>query len=253
MTDEPIAEVTPLPVAERGRVLTSTAKLMENGLFLLQFLLFAGVAFTPAILGGVAATQKLFPGNQTLSFAPVLAGLGLTGLLAWVLGGRMLRKPWSADYLFRKAQAELLRRPDTLVDPHTPEAIFVEIIPRRNWKQIALNNAEDVGLLHLDEDRRQLLLEGDQKRYRIPVPAIVSCEVELMNPSEADDPRGTPVGLVLLLVRDRLGERELPLRPVRTVAGDALGGNYVERAHELQRRILALCPAGRAELAPAGV
>jgi hypothetical protein len=230
MTDETIADIAPLAVALRGRVLTPSAKLFENGLFLLQFLLFAAIAFAPAVLGGLAATRHLFPGNNALSFAPVLIGLGLTAALCWVLGGRMLRKPWSADYLFRKAQAEFLRRSDAVVDPTNPEALFVEIVPRRNWGQIALQNAEEVGFLHLDAERRHLLLEGDNKRYRIPLQAVISYDVELMNPSEAEDERGTPVGLVVLKLRDRLGERELPLRPVRTVSGDPLGGNYVERA-----------------------
>jgi hypothetical protein len=50
------------------------------------------------------------------------------------------------------------------------------------------------------------------------------------------------VGLVVLTVRDRLGSRELPLRPVRTIAGDALGGNYMERARELWRRVMEAFP-----------
>lgn len=249
MSDEPLAEVTSVPLSQSGRVLTPGAKLLENGLFLLQFLLFAALAFTPAIVGGLLATQPLFPGKPGLSFAPVVVGLAITGILAWVLGGQMLRKPWSADYLFRRAQAALLARPDAFVGAGNPEAIFVEIIPRRNWGQIALQNAEDVGFLFLDGGRRQILVEGDKKRYRIPVQAVVSCDVELINPGEANDPRGVPVGLVLLKVCDRLGEREIPLRPVRTVAGDPLGANYVERAHELQRRVLEVCSEGQHEAA----
>jgi hypothetical protein len=237
MSDETIADIALVPLSQRGRVLTTSAKLLENGLFLFQFLLFTALTFAPATLGALVATWQLFPGNQALSFAPVVLGLGLTVGLGWVLGGCMLRKPWSADYLFHKARTELLQRPDTIVDPNDPEAIFVEVIPRRNWGQLALQNAEDIGFLLLDTSKRQVLFEGDNKRYRIPARAVLSCEVELMNPNEADDPRGTPVGLVVLKVRDRLGERELPLRPVRTGARDPLGGNYTERAHELQRRM----------------
>jgi hypothetical protein len=71
----------------------------------------------------------------------------------------------------------------------------------------------------------------------------------MMNKQEAEDPRGMPVGLVILMVRDRMGERELPLRPVRTVSGDPLGGNYVARAQELQRRILNMCSCEEAVVA----
>jgi hypothetical protein len=237
MLNEPIAEITPLPLAERGRVLTSATKWAENGLFLFQFLLFMALAFTPAVLGGLAATRHLFPGNRALSFSPVLVGFGLSGLLSWFLGGRILRKPWSADYMFRKAQRVVQERPEAIVDLNNEEAIFLEIIPRRNWTSIALQNAEDLGFLYLDKQGRRLLIEGDNKRYRIPVATVISSEVELMNPEAADDKQATPIGLVVLKVRDRLGERELPLRPVRTVGGDAMGGNYIERARELERRI----------------
>jgi hypothetical protein len=253
MPDEPIADITSVPMAIRGRVLTSSAKLAENGIFLGQFLLFIAIAFAPGILGGLAATRHLFPGNNALSFAPVLIGLAVTAGLCWVLGGNMLRKPWSADFMFHRAQGELLSRVDKIVDPKMPEAIFVEVVPRRNWGSLSLNNAEEVGFLNLDTERRQILIEGDNKRYRIPVEAIVSFGVELMNPIEAEHERGTPVGLVVLKLRDRLGERELPLRPVRTVSGDSLGGNYVERAKELRERIMEMCPTVRAEPASAGV
>jgi hypothetical protein len=167
----------------------------------------------------------------------VLVGLALTVGLAWVLGGRMLRRPWSADYLFRKAQRVVLERADAIVDVHDPDAIFVEVIPRRNWGQVALQTAEDVGFLRLDFQQHEMLIEGDNKRYQAPRGAVVACSVELMNPAAAEDPRGVPQAVVVLTVRADLGERELPLRPVRTISGDALGGNYVERAHELHRRI----------------
>ncbi|MBI3410644.1 MAG: hypothetical protein HY040_20095 [Planctomycetes bacterium] len=251
MIDDSLADITPVPLSQRGRVLTSSAKWMENGLFLLQFLVFAAIAFAPAILGGVLATRRLFPGNQALSFAPVLVGLALTAGFGWVLGGWMMRKPWSADYMFHKAQSELSQRTEAIVDPNNPEAIYVEVIPRRNWGQISLQNADDVGFLFLDAEGRQMLLEGDNKRYRIPVQALVSCDVELMNPSAADDERATPVGLVIIKVRDRMGEREIPLRPVRTVAGDALGGNYMARAHELNRRLLGAFPEALLEITSA--
>ena len=63
------------------------------------------------------------------------------------------------------------------------------------------------------------------------------------------DQRSMPVALVILTVRDeRVGEREIRLLPRRTVAGDALGGNYLERAHELHRRIGSLAADERAGL-----
>lgn len=147
----------------------------------------------------------------------------------------------------------MAQRPDAIVDVNCGDAIFVEVIPRRNWKQITLQNAEDVGLLRIDREQRQVLFEGDIKRYRIPAEAIVASDMELMNKNDANDPRSISVGIVVLTVRDRLGERELPLRPVRTVSGDPLGSNYVARAHELQRRILEVCSLAAEARTPATV
>jgi hypothetical protein len=243
MTDECIADIVPVPAPFRGRVLTTSTKLMENGIFLLQFLLLAACTFAPAIVGGLAATSHLVPGNTLLSFSPVLIGLAATAGLGWVLGGYMLRQPWSSRYMLHKTRAEFLGRQDPLVDANCPDAIFVEVIPRRNWGQITLQNAEDIGLLRIDPEQRGLLIEGDNKRYRIPAQSVVSCDVESMNSYEAKDPQAFPIGLVVLTVRDRLGDREVPLRPVRTVAGQRLGGNYMARAQELQRRILSICSA----------
>lgn len=243
MAEESIADITPVPQRYRGQILTTSGKLAENGLFLFQFLLYTAIAFAPAVVGGIAATSwNLFPNNPNLNFSPVVVGLGLTFAVGWVLGGQMMRKPWSADFMFHRAQRAIAERPDTIVDANNEDAIYVEIIPRRNWSQVSLQNAEDVGFLHLDDQRGELLFEGDNKRYRIGVQQVISHSVELMNPSAANDPRATPIGLLVIKVRDRLGEREIPIRPVRTVAGDSLGGNYMERAHELQRRIANVLP-----------
>jgi hypothetical protein len=234
------AEVSSVPAAYRGKILTLPTKLLENGAFLVQFVLFWGVTLVPAILGGLAATGTLWPAGWEPSFVPVLVGLAASGGLAWVAFGRVQRNPWSSGYTFQKTVAELSQRPDPLVDPRNAEAIFTEVIPRRNWGQISLQNADDLGLLVVDAERRQLLFEGDAKRYRVPAAAVVSCEVELMNPGAESNPHGVPIGLTVLTIRDHLGQREIPFRPVRTVGGDPLGNNYYERAEALQRRIAAL-------------
>ncbi|MCI0458603.1 MAG: hypothetical protein L0Z62_16695 [Gemmataceae bacterium] len=64
----------------------------------------------------------------------------------------------------------------------------------------------------------------------------------MVNPNGQNDQRSVPVAVVVVTFRERdgLGKREVPFRPMRTVSGDPLGGNYVERAQELQRRILSL-------------
>jgi hypothetical protein len=241
MTDTSLADVSPVAAPHRGRVLTSSNALIENGLYLFQALLFLALALTPAILGGLMATGHLILDKNNLTFVPALVGLGLTAGLMWLLAGQLLRKPWSTQFVFNKTRAELMQRADAIVDPSNPDAILAEIIPRRNWGQFLLQNAEDRGLLFLDTEKRRILFEGDNKRYQIPVEAIVSCEMETMDRGTEND--GVPVGLVVLSARDHMGPREIPIRPIRTVAGDPLGGNYVERSRELQRRIIELSQA----------
>jgi hypothetical protein len=236
MSDETRAIVTSVPAQHRGRVLNPTNRLIAIGLFTLQLVLALGVCLIPAIIGGLLATGRLMP-KQDLGFVPVLVGLGVTAGLLWVVMGYILRHPWSTGYLFFMARTEFLRRRDALVDPKNPEAILAEMVPRRNWGQ--LGGAEDLGFLLVDAERRQLLFEGDNKRYQIPAQAVTSCEVEIMNPNWDKDSRSVPVAVVAVKFRERdgLGEKETPFRPMRTVAGDPLGTNYLERAEELHRRI----------------
>jgi hypothetical protein len=70
----------------------------------------------------------------------------------------------------------------------------------------------------------------------------------MQTPPTTSEPR--PIGPVVLKVRDRLGERELPLGSVRTVAGDAMGGNYMERARKLERRIASVWSKAGASPSP---
>lgn len=234
------AVVSTVPVASRGKVLTRGNELIAAGLFTLQLLLAlgggVGVAVITVLLG-----FRFMPD----SFAPVVVGLALGGLLGWLLMGQLLRHPWSARYMFAKTQSEFLRRPDPIVDPNNPDAILVEVIPRRNWGKMGLGTTEDQGFLLVDVANGRLLFEGDQKRYQIPARALISVEVENATPSSEYDHRAAPVGVVVVTFRDRegLGDREVPFCPRRTVAGDPLGNNYMEKAHELLRRIQTLLAA----------
>jgi hypothetical protein len=80
------------------------------------------------------------------------------------------------------------------VDPDGPEAIFVEMVPRRHWARAnrMLETAGDLGFLRIDAGRGLLLFEGDRERYQIPAGAILGCEVEQVEPprsSRAETPQ----------------------------------------------------------------
>lgn len=49
MTDACIADIASVPAPCRGKILTPSRKLIENGLFLCQFLLYAAATLTPLV------------------------------------------------------------------------------------------------------------------------------------------------------------------------------------------------------------
>ena len=69
-------------------------------------------------------------------------------------------------------------RVDRLVQPDDPETEFVDVIPREHWGAAMLETATDIGLFKIDHSHRELLFEGDSKRYRIPFVAVTACQVE---------------------------------------------------------------------------
>lgn len=81
-------------------------------------------------------------------------------------------------YLRRVARTEVVNRPDRLVHPDDPDAIFVELVPRANWKRLMLETATDIGYLLVDEAKGELLFEGDKERMRLPADAILAVEAE---------------------------------------------------------------------------
>src|SRR5439155_907140 len=110
------------------------------------------------------------------------------------------------------------------VDPHNPDAILAEIMPRRNWGDVGLGGTEDMGLIFVDVDRHEILFEGDNKRYRIPAASFLSAEVEMVNPDWEGEPGSAPVAVVTVKYRESgaLGEREIPFRPMLPVPSSVL-------------------------------
>jgi hypothetical protein len=150
-------------------------------------------------------------------------------------------------YIFRLSRSLIRARPDALVDPDDPEAVFVSVQPRKNWANLdPASKTNDRGFLLVDTRRRQLLFEGLRERYRIPASALISCEIE-----------PTDVGnhLFVTVVRARVpgaavdlaGTQpawagwEAPFRPRPTKFGSfrSLGP---EVAKSLQERICQLLP-----------
>jgi hypothetical protein len=166
----------------------------------------ATVETIPEPLGGQVLTRPHLYTGAVLALLPAALGMGTffgvlglalaqgddldaeAGIAAIVIGfGAMGAALWwmvyfadflPSRYLLRLARAAVAQRPDRLVEPDDPDAVFVQVIPRAHWGRMMLENAADVGFLRIDRDRRELLYEGDRERWVVPAAAVVTCAVE---------------------------------------------------------------------------
>jgi len=132
---------------------------------------FGLVAWAATILeGGVPPTEKF------IAFGMLAAGIvsGVGGMIMALTNPSYI----ACKILQNRLRRELARRPKRMVEPDNPEALFVEIVPKANWGRLKLSWASDVGLLLLDQAKRELLFEGDRERFRIPADAITYCGFE---------------------------------------------------------------------------
>jgi len=228
-----VADVQPVPYPYAGKTLTRTNLIVCNILVLLPVLLTLG----GLVLAGFAIYEMLAEQDRPhlrMDQAPLLAG-GL--LVAAVFGYVAFRHNAMLGnlYLLRVARASFLSRPDAIVDADDPEAEFIEITPRENWKKFMLDTAADTGFIRLDFERRQILFEGDLERYRIPAGAVESGHVEEVLPfgiqSESD-----ALLFVILSVRTAAGPRELPLTP-RAKLGMRTRRHREDWAEDMLRRL----------------
>jgi hypothetical protein len=145
---------------------------------------FYGIFFPLAVIGGIgllvwaanchnAGIEFSDKTKVTRSSVLFCAGIFLLVSLLLVRIAVGNRSQW----LRRVARREVNRRPDRIVNPDASGVRFVEIVPRSNWNDLTLlENATDVGFIEIDAQRKRLLYEGDNERYRIPAKAIVGCK-----------------------------------------------------------------------------
>jgi hypothetical protein len=146
--------------------------------------------------------------NQAITAICVVAGV-IDGVLS-VVCLLHFQKLAASRYLKSLVERAISKRTDALVRPNDPDALLVEIIPRHAWQTFSLEPQADIGLLKIDAARREFLLEGDAKRYRLPFDSVIKCEVEEIR--LASDQWGTDLHFAVVLeVETTEGSRELPL------------------------------------------
>lgn len=210
--------------------------------FYLQFLLLA--VPWPLILGGWITAEESTDDTEEF-LAGVLICLGILSFVANIVFGSFFINHYPARWYLRWLRERIERRTDPVVRSDDPAALFVQVIPRGNWRVIMGENASDVGLLVLDWERRELRYEGDLERWVIPAEAIQATHVHSFTP-----PTGISwlEGQTVLLLSARLPDgkdREIPLAPLQVHLEFWTPSRKRHRAELLERAIGCLVAPGR--------
>ena len=137
----------------------------------------------------------------------------------------------------RRLAAAVRQRPGALVHPDDPDAVYVGVVPRKNWGRLMLETAEDIGLLRIDPGRRELLFEGARQRWRIPGDSIESCELEEYTVGPPSPDRKNVFLLAVLRVSRDGGAWEAPLRPMQNTLVLPTAEAKRLRCRQLRRRV----------------
>ncbi len=175
-------ETKTLPPEFSGRILSRRNVLIGNALsFSLLLVFFGGLGL--ALWGALAAFPDHPPPEGVSPTAKVFGITLLTMGLSFFVFGALLGVTnvnlFSNRRLRKVTRREFKRRPANLVEPDSPHARFVEVVPKLNWGKMMLETATDVGFLAIDHQRGLVLFEGDKECYRIPVQSIAWCAAEV--------------------------------------------------------------------------
>jgi hypothetical protein len=226
------AEIIPVPEPYRQRVQGKGYALRVNLIGLTPVLYLLGGA--GLVAGGIwLLTEMSIP----LGCAAIV--FGAAGVFWGVYVSQFCLSVPENRWIERRLHREIAQRPEMLVGPQDPESSFVSLIPREHFSKIKWTMASDVLLLKLDKSRRQLLLEGDSDRYRIPAGAISLCEPQCFyHPIDREHKR--QLWMVRLMIRIEQGGRELLLSVNQTRFSAVTNERCRQVAEDTCRRIVEL-------------
>jgi len=167
------------------------------------------VAFIFGGMGLCTLGWFFIPRNQ-LAVIRLLVVFGGSAAAWGVYTARYCMGVYENRWAERRLRAEIRSRPDALVEADDPDAMYASLIPRENWSQVKLTMSSDLLLMRIDPGRKEVLLEGDSDRYRIPAVAISACQPQrFFHP--ADTGRRSELSMVMLMIQAPDGMRELLL------------------------------------------
>ncbi|MBN2579824.1 MAG: hypothetical protein JXB10_12625 [Pirellulales bacterium] len=226
------AQVIPAPEQCRQRVRRGGYTLWVNLIGLIPMIyVLGGIALAG---GGVwLALDQEMPGGW-LGF-PLGAAALVWGIYTGIFCPGVPENRWIA----RRLRSELAQRPDLFVVPQDPETLYVSLIPREHFKKIKLTMAADLLLMKIDQRGRQIVMEGDCDRYRIPAGAIAVCEPQCFF-LPLDTQQNNQWWMIRLMVQFEDGVRELLLSSNPMQWTPMTNHRRRDRAEELCRRINAI-------------
>jgi len=225
------ARVLVIPDQEAGLILSAGNRWLSTFMAASPLLMGLGIG---AVAGGVAAI------NADELELPLLVVLGLVSVLS-VIGG-LVWMAMFADFLpswhyHRVARRVVAERAEAIVHPDDPAAEFVQVVPRKNWGRVMLENADDVGFLLLDQRRGVILYEGDFERWIIPRESVISFELEAFDVGPPDPTAGAAFWLVVLKANVGGKVWEAPVAPRPYNLTKHTPHTRRQRAEELQARV----------------
>lgn len=127
--------------------------------------------------GSQSSDASLAMGAVTLPIGIISIAVG--GAI-FLLGALLSFRPVKGGQLFygRALRKEIARRSDAALNPHDPQAVLAEYIPRDRMTIVALENALDVGYLLVSSADRMIIFEGDKGRYLLPIDSLTDCRRE---------------------------------------------------------------------------
>lgn len=240
-----LAEIRALEPPYFRQIMTKQTLVICNLLILVPALvLLSGMAMTltAAYWWSEAADQAQISNQSpriTLYVAMICMGvvLGATGGYLQFRNGTYI-----ANRYLRNLTRKIIRaRPNSLVDVDDPEAIFVEIVPRRNWGRMMGETASDVGFFLIDPVRGELRFEGDCETYRVPGSAITYCEIEEVIFGEGIPGSSITIYPTVVGADTATGPWEAPI-VFRGDFGSLGAGKRRQRAEEMCDKIQAIIP-----------
>ena len=172
-----VATVTPVPEPYCKQVLNGYYAWNINIRDIIPLFYFAGGI-------GLIAIGAWLGTKEQIVLCALLVSIGIAGFIWGTYTSQLCLCVYGTRWAGARLRAEFAKRPKVIVDLNDPELQFVSIMPREAFAKIRWTMSSDLLLMKIDNQRKEVRLEGDVDQYVIPVAAISDCQPVCMFPSD---------------------------------------------------------------------